>query len=178
MSLTYPNFQKTATAKRDYSIDWSTNAASDAITAVTWSVPVGITNVASSYSGSVATIRLSGGTIGQTYLISCTATRQSGQIDKRSFLVTIVARNVVLVAVKDPAAALDYSIAWSSVLGADTVSTYSWSGDGLSIVGASNAATVRLSGGSAGQTYYPTVHIVTAAGQEDDRSIEISIQDS
>lgn len=178
MSLTYPNFQKTTTAKRDYSVDWSTNAPGDAITAVSWSVPVGITNVATSYSGGVATIRLSGGILGQTYQISCTATRQSGQIDKRTFLITIVPRIVALVAVKDPAAALDYSISAAALFSGDTVSTYSWSGDGLTIVGASNAATVRLSGGSAGLTYYPTVHIVTAAGQEDDRTIEITIQDS
>ena len=178
MSPIYPNFQKTATAKRDYSVDWSTNAPGDDITAVIWSVPAGITNLATSYSGSVATIRLSGGTVGQTYQISCTATRQSGQVDKRTFLVTIVPRIVALVAVKDPGAAVDFSISWAGLIGADTVSTYSWSGDSLSIVGTSNAATVRLSGGSAGQTYYPTVHIVTASGQEDDRTIEIAIQDS
>lgn len=178
MSPIYPNFQKTATSKRDYSVDWSVNAPGDGITAVTWSVPGGITNLATSYSGSVATIRLSGGTIGQTYQISCAATRQSGQIDKRTFLVTIVSRIVMLVAVKDPGAALDYTINAASLFSGDTVLTYSWSGDGLTIVGASNAATVRLSAGSAGQTYYPTVHIVTAGGQEDDRTIEITIQDS
>ena len=174
----YPTLQKTATAKRDYAIDWSVNAPSDPITAVIWSVPAGITNLTTAFSGSVATIRLSGGSVGQTYLISATATRQSGQIDKRSFQVTIVPRIVALIATKDPAAALDYRISWASVLDSDTIASYSWSGDGLTIVGASTAATVRLSGGVTGQTYYPTVHVITAAGQEDDRSIEISVQDS
>ena len=174
--MNYPTFQKVPLAKRDYTIDWSANAPSDAITSVAWSVPAGLTNVATSNTATTATIRLSGGTVGQTYIVSCTVTRASGQIDRRRFAIAVVARIVALVATKDPSAALDYTLDASALFAPDTPASYSWSGDGATIVGSTTAATVRLSAGSNG-TIYPTCHVISTLGQEDERSIELTIQD-
>jgi hypothetical protein len=81
--------------------------------------------------------------------------------------------------IQDPDATLDYVIDWSTWLGADTISDSSWSAtSGITIDSDSNTtttATVWLSGGTPGQTYAVTNHIITAAGREDDRTLFIRI---
>ena len=78
---------------------------------------------------------------------------------------------------KDPDAVLDYEIDWSTWLGTDTINNSSWTtGTGITIDSDTNtttAAKVWLSGGTAGIRYTLTNSIVTAAGREEDRSIEI-----
>ena len=78
---------------------------------------------------------------------------------------------------KDPDAVLDYEIDWSTWLGTDTINSSSWTtGTGITIDSDTNtttAAKVWLSGGTAGIRYTLTNSIVTAAGREEDRSIEI-----
>ena len=172
-----PTFAKTATAKRDYTIDWSDAAPGDNLASVSWSVPAGLTTVTTGMSGGAATIRLSGGTLDGIYTVRCTATRASGQVDRRAFQILIVPRIVVLPAVQDPSAALDYTLDASALFGSDTISSYAWTVSGISISGASNAATVRLTGGSANTIAYADCHMVSVGGQEDDRSIEIVLQD-
>ena len=174
--MNYPTFQKVPLAIRDYTVDWSASATGDAIASVAWSVPAGLTNVATSNTSTTATIRLSGGTAGQVYVVVCTVTHASGQVNRRRFAVAVVARIVALVASKDSAASLDYTLDASALFAPDSVASYSWSGDSATIVGSSTAATVRLSGGTNG-TIYPTCHVISALGQEDERSIELTIQD-
>lgn len=83
--------------------------------------------------------------------------------------------------VKDPDAILDYQVNWSAWLSGDTIQTSTWQAEsGITIDSDSNtttAATVWLSGGAAGNTYDVTNHIVTAAGREDDRTIQIKVQE-
>lgn len=75
----------------------------------------------------------------------------------------------------DPQARLDYTWDWSSWLAAgETITTATVAPvDGLTISGASTAAgkvSVWISGGTTGQHYRVTCHIVTSAGREDDRT--------
>lgn len=172
-------FLKTATAKRDYTIDWSVNAPGDGLTTVSWALaPSGLTTVFASASGGQATIRLAGGTLDGIYLVRATATRASGQVDTRSLQIVIVPRIVVVKAAQDPTAVIDYAPDLTHVFGTDAVQSYAWTvSGGLSIVGASTAPTVRLTGGAAGSVAYADCHLISVSGQEDDRSIELVLQD-
>ena len=84
---------------------------------------------------------------------------------------------------KDPDAVLDYKVDWSTWLAeiSDTIATSSWDvPTGLTEDSDENnetEAVVWLSGGTAGQTYTVTNHIVTAGGREDDRSFQIVVKD-
>jgi hypothetical protein len=80
---------------------------------------------------------------------------------------------------KDPQAVLDYPIDWESWLEGDTIATSTWTADaGITIESDTNTATtttVWLSGGTLDAIYSLTNHIVTAAGREDDRTIQVRI---
>jgi hypothetical protein len=97
---------------------------------------------------------------------------------------------------KDPNAVLDYLRDWGPEVGAtndgsstddgwlqgDTISSSAWSFTGpdtlLVIAGDTNtttAATVWLSGGTAGRSYTVTNRIVTAGGRTEDRSINVEV---
>lgn len=96
---------------------------------------------------------------------------------------------------KDPDAKLWYGWDWAdggandgSVsdpgwLQGDTIVTSTWSitGDGALAVDdddlAGTVATVKLSGGTSGAQYTVTNHVVTAAGNEDDRSLIVRVQE-
>ena len=82
---------------------------------------------------------------------------------------------------KDPEAVLDYQINWSDWLpDDDTISTSTWVvPSGITEDSSSNtstAATIWLSGGTAGTGYAVKNHIVTGAGREDDRTIYIWVR--
>lgn len=64
----------------DFRIDWSSLAADNAITDSVWDVPAGLTKDDESATGTVATVRLSGGTDGQTYRVVNTVTLTDGQV--------------------------------------------------------------------------------------------------
>lgn len=78
---------------------------------------------------------------------------------------------------KDPDAVLDYQIDWSDWLGADTISASTWAADtGITVdseTETTTAATVWLSGGTAGDDYVVTNEIVTAGGRTEQRSLLI-----
>lgn len=83
---------------------------------------------------------------------------------------------------KDPEAVLDYTVDWSTWLGADTISgTPTWSvATGLTKDSQSNtttAATAWLSGGTAGENYRVECKIVTAAGRTDERSFTVRVRE-
>jgi hypothetical protein len=81
---------------------------------------------------------------------------------------------------KSPAAALDYVEDYLTYLGADTISTSTWTGTGgitkNSDSKTSTTTTVWFSGGTAGQNYLWTNRIITAAGRTDERSIIIRVE--
>lgn len=81
--------------------------------------------------------------------------------------------------IKDPDALLPYLWDWSEWLAGDTITTHTVTATtGLTVSAHSQtdtAVTAWLDGGTAGQSYTVTCHIVTAAGLEDDRSIELTV---
>ncbi len=85
---------------------------------------------------------------------------------------------------KDPQAVLDYTIDWAAknwLATGETIQTSTWTvATGLtkdSDTKTSTTATVWLSGGTAGQTYAVTNHIVTDQGREDDRTFYVVVQE-
>lgn len=84
--------------------------------------------------------------------------------------------------VKDPDATLDYVFNWTTYLGgADTISSVAWTvGAGLTNVATSNTtttATIRISGGTAGQDYEVACRVTLASGQIDERTLKIQVRD-
>lgn len=81
---------------------------------------------------------------------------------------------------KDPAAVLDYAVDWTDWLGADTISTSTWTvSTGIAQVTTANTtttATIWVSGGTAGRSYTLTNKIVTAGGRTDERSITVVVE--
>jgi len=78
-------FVKDPGARKDYQVDWSAWLGDDTISAVTWTVPNGLTNYATSNTDTVATIWLSGGTANTDYEVVCQITTTGGRIDQRTF---------------------------------------------------------------------------------------------
>jgi hypothetical protein len=86
---------------------------------------------------------------------------------------------------KDPDAKLDYGVNWAGGwLGDDTIASSAWQADaGITIMTTpapshtTTTTTVWLEGGTAGQSYQVTNHVVTAAGREDDRSLWIRVRE-
>ena len=83
--------------------------------------------------------------------------------------------------VKDPDAVLDYEWDWAAWLGADTIASHTVTASaGLTVdstEATDTAVTVWLSGGTVGQTYSVTCHVVTAAGREDDRTVTVTVME-
>jgi len=95
---------------------------------------------------------------------------------------------------KDPGAVLNYGFDWADGgandgatsdtgwLQSDTITASTWAvsgGTSLAIdsdTSDTTTTTVVLSGGTANETYTVTNHITTAAGYEDERSIQVKAQ--
>lgn len=81
--------------------------------------------------------------------------------------------------IKSPAGILDYQIDWETWLNGDTISTSTWTvQSGITKVTDTKGTyttTIWLSGGTIGQRYTVTNHIVSAAGREEDQSLVVYI---
>lgn len=81
---------------------------------------------------------------------------------------------------KDPDDEADYKLLWANNLGSDTISASEWIlPAGITQESDSHTdttATVRLSGGTAGQQYEITNRVDTASGQQFDQSITIYVR--
>jgi hypothetical protein len=88
---------------------------------------------------------------------------------------------VILAADKDPDDKVDYQLSWATNLGTDTISSSSWIVPvGITVLldsSTTTTATVRLSGGTAGQKYQVTNRVVTASGQQFDQSIFVYVRE-
>lgn len=82
--------------------------------------------------------------------------------------------------VKDPAAVKDYTLDWTAWLGADTISSSTWTvPTGLIKVSSGstdNVSAVWLGGGTVGERYLVSNKIVTSGGRTEVRSFEIHIK--
>jgi hypothetical protein len=86
-------YDKDKDEARTYTIDWSPKLRSGwTLSSVAWTVPSGITNAGTSTSGTPVVntnIRLSGGTVGQTYKIEAQTTDSASNTPSAHFTVTI-----------------------------------------------------------------------------------------
>jgi hypothetical protein len=78
---------------------------------------------------------------------------------------------------KDPDAILDYQVDWSSWLGSDVISSSTWIVPAdltkVSEDKTNTTATIWLSGGVEPKTYEITNRIVTLAGRQNDRTVQL-----
>lgn len=89
----FPTRRKDPGAVLDYGFDWSEWLESgETITDSSWTVPDGLTQEAIDQNDTTTTIRLSGGTAGQTYQITNHVTTSDSQEDERSFCLVVVER--------------------------------------------------------------------------------------
>ena len=93
--------KKDPQAELSYGISWANwIPASDSISTAEWTLPAGITSLAESLNtvpmvidgethaiGTVALIKLSGGTAGTDYTLACRVTLASGEVDERSIVI-------------------------------------------------------------------------------------------
>lgn len=84
------SFVKDPDATLDYSIDWTNWLEGDQITDSQWTVPVGLTEPRSPVNdGSIVTVWLAGGTVGEVYSVLNRVTTVAGRIDDRTLTFTI-----------------------------------------------------------------------------------------
>lgn len=92
-----PIIAKAPGAVLDYTEDWAATgdswlATNETINSASWVYDAGITNDHTSLTATTATIWLSGGTVGVSYLVSCTIVTNQGRTDTRSFRVGVAVR--------------------------------------------------------------------------------------
>jgi len=88
-------FNKDPLASLDYSFSWVDWLSSgDSVATSEWVVPAGLTQVATGLAANVATIYLSGGTTGTTYIVKNKITTASATpvVDARSFKIRVTDR--------------------------------------------------------------------------------------
>ena len=74
-----------------FGADFSTDIPEDdEITAVEWDVPDGLTGTEDSFSGLLASIKLAGGVLGTSYVLTATAETEDGRTVQKSFELVIV----------------------------------------------------------------------------------------
>jgi hypothetical protein len=86
-------YTKDPDATLDYPVDWESWLDDDTISASEWVLEDGLTigtgDIAPSFTGTVATAFIAGGTVGTTYLVTNRITTAGGRIDDRSFRLKI-----------------------------------------------------------------------------------------
>lgn len=85
-------FSKDPNAVLDYSIDWTRWLAGDQVAASEWIIPSGLTKMADSKTSTSATVWLSGGTAGQSYIVTNRITTAAGRTEDRSFTIRVEER--------------------------------------------------------------------------------------
>ena len=167
-------------AKLDFEVELADFLGARTISSAVWATISGLTLVgASSVSGNTRAIaRYTSTNVGAVYLPNFTAVLDTGDEFIFGFRLQVVARAVVdiilsrVVGEKFTLGATD----WSPYLDGDAISSRSWSvGSGLSILSGGTTATPKLHATAAG-VWYATEHIITASGQEDERSTPIAVR--
>lgn len=96
MTLFWPD--KNPDAIADYVIDWSDDLDTDTISASVWTVPEGLSSSANTYTGTSATIWLSGGTDGQVYKLVNRITTAGLRTFERDVLLRVRSASIVTLA--------------------------------------------------------------------------------
>ncbi|MDP3855334.1 hypothetical protein [Phenylobacterium sp.] len=91
-----PWIAKDPNAVLDYQLNWDAIGDSwlngDTISAATWTVAAGITKDSDDRTTTTTRIWLSGGTAGQTYVVSCRIMTAGGRVEDRSFRIVCAER--------------------------------------------------------------------------------------
>lgn len=85
-------YTKDPSAVLDYGFDWRAwleSAGNDTIDTSTWTVDTGLTVNASTVSGGVSVVWLSGGTVGVNYTVTNRIVTAGGRTDERSLTVLV-----------------------------------------------------------------------------------------
>lgn len=92
MYNTFGRFVKDPQAKLDYGVDWSAWLAGDMITASTWATDAGLSIEANSFTSTVTTVWVSGGTVGTSYKVTNHVTTQGGRENEYSIVIVVQQR--------------------------------------------------------------------------------------
>lgn len=84
-------FIKDPQAKLDYAVDWSAwlDEDDDTIGQSDWTVPGGLTEVSASTTGTLATVWLSGGVVGEVYEVVNHIVTAAGREDDRTIFIHV-----------------------------------------------------------------------------------------
>ncbi len=164
--LTVPEIQLVPASKRDIELAF---ASLGVISDADWSGLSPLTEIASTFDDDSVTIRLgaASGVAGTLYRPAVTITHADG-VWVQPIHVTVLAR--IIVAELELAVGTVITLGpidWSEIIGDDTIASRTWSVSG-SVSGSSTASTITIT--VAAGLGYATEHIVTASGQEDERS--------
>lgn len=86
-------WQKDPNAVLDWEVDWSQwLATGETITASTWTVPTGLTMQSNTFTPTAATVWLSGGTVGNDYVVTNQIATNAGRTDDRSITIQCLDR--------------------------------------------------------------------------------------
>ncbi len=165
-------------AKLDFSIEWADALGGRSLSSASWATISGLTLVgASSISGTRTIARYTSTNVGSVYTPNVTAVLSTTEELLAGFRLQVVSRIVVQDLARAVGAKFTVeALPWSDYLDGDTISSRSWSvGSGLSILSGGTTATPKLEATAAG-VWYATEHIITASGQEDERSIAVAVR--
>ncbi len=164
-------------AKLDFAIEWADVLGARSLNTANWATISGLTLVGASSIATTRTIvRLTSSTLG-VYLPNVTAVLDTTEELLAGFRLQVVSRIVVQDLARAVGAKFTVeALPWSDYLDGDAISSRSWSvGSGLSILSGGTTATPKLHATAAG-VWYATEHIITASGQEDERSIAVAVR--
>lgn len=88
----YPYLPKGPNENLVYTLDHSDAMGEETIAQSTWIVPTGLTQTSSTISDLTVSVKIGGGTAGQSYLIENTVTTTGPQVIVRKFKLVIVER--------------------------------------------------------------------------------------
>lgn len=92
---------KTPGEIRDYDVDWSAYLDGDTVASSTWDVPAGLSIITTANDDTSATIRVSGGTAGESYLLANTITTAAGLAYETSRVLDVVEESAAIPAFKE-----------------------------------------------------------------------------
>jgi hypothetical protein len=84
-------YTKDPEAVLDYGFDWGTSwlASGETLIASAWTVPAGLTKDSSAFTTAIALVWLSGGTLGEVYIVTNHITTSDGREEDRSHVIMI-----------------------------------------------------------------------------------------
>ena len=168
--------QMVSGAKLDFAIDWADALGARALSSASWATISGLTVSADSIATTRTIVRLTSSTLG-VYLPNVTAVLDTTEELLAGFRLQVVSRIVVQDLARAVGAKFTVdALPWAEYLDGDTISSRTWSGgSGLSILAGGTTAPPKLHATAAG-VWYATEHIITASGQEDERSIAVAVR--